>query len=96
MPTLSDPMGCSPPDSSIHGIFQVRVLEWGAIAFSSGCCLSGGKNLWLPGLGVPGAGQLLVLSAGWFRLESLRNYHIDMGLLSPGSHQLYQEVRGRV
>ena len=33
-PTLSDPMGCSPPDSSVHGIFQARVLEWGAIAFS--------------------------------------------------------------
>ena len=33
-PTLSDPMDCSPQDSSIHGIFQTRVLEWGAIAFS--------------------------------------------------------------
>ena len=33
-PTLSDPMDCSPPDSSTHGIFQARVLEWGAIAFS--------------------------------------------------------------
>ena len=31
---LSDPMHCSPPGSSIHGIFQARVLEWGAIAFS--------------------------------------------------------------
>ena len=31
---LSDPMDCSPPGSSIHGIFQARVLEWGAIAFS--------------------------------------------------------------
>ena len=30
----SDPMGCSPPGSSVHGIFQARVLEWGAIAFS--------------------------------------------------------------
>ena len=30
-PTLSDPMDCSPPGSSIHGIFQARVLEWGAI-----------------------------------------------------------------
>ena len=30
----SDPMDCSPPDSSVHGIFQARVLEWGAIAFS--------------------------------------------------------------
>ena len=32
--TLSDPMDCSPPGSSIHGIFQARVLEWGAMAFS--------------------------------------------------------------
>ena len=30
-----DPMDCSPPGSSIHGIFQARVLEWGAIAFSN-------------------------------------------------------------
>ena len=35
-PTLSDPMDCSPPGSSVHGIFQARVLEWGAIAFSLG------------------------------------------------------------
>ena len=34
-PTLSDPMGCSPPGFSAHGIFQARVLEWGAIAFYS-------------------------------------------------------------
>ena len=33
-PTLSDPMDCSLPGSSIHGIFQTRVLKWGAIAFS--------------------------------------------------------------
>ena len=32
--TLSDPIDCSPPGSSIHGVFQTRVLEWGAIAFS--------------------------------------------------------------
>ena len=32
--TLSDPMDCSPPGSSIHGIFQARVLEWGAIALT--------------------------------------------------------------
>ena len=32
--TLSDPMDCSPPGSSVHGIFQARVLEWGAITFS--------------------------------------------------------------
>ena len=33
--TLHDPMDCSPPGSSIHGILQARVLEWGATAFSN-------------------------------------------------------------
>ena len=33
-PTLRNPMDCSLPGSSVHGIFQARVLEWGAIAFS--------------------------------------------------------------
>ena len=33
-PTLNNPMDCSLPGSSTHGIFQARVLEWGAIAFS--------------------------------------------------------------
>ena len=32
--TLSDPMDCSPPGFSVHGVFQTRILEWGAIAFS--------------------------------------------------------------
>ena len=39
-PTLSDPMDCSPSGSSIHGIFQARVMEWGAIAFSGEYILS--------------------------------------------------------
>ena len=34
--TLSDPMDCSPPGSSVHGSFQATELEWGAIAFSAG------------------------------------------------------------
>ena len=34
-PTLCDPMDCSPPGSSIHGIFQARILEWVAISFSN-------------------------------------------------------------
>ena len=33
-PTLRDPMDCSPPGSSVHGIFHARVLEWVAVAFS--------------------------------------------------------------
>ena len=32
--TLSNSMDCGPPGSSVHGVFQARVLEWGAIAFS--------------------------------------------------------------
>ena len=42
-PTLSDPMDCSLPDSSVHGILQARTLEWGAIAFS-------GSQAWAPSL----------------------------------------------
>ena len=43
-PTLSDPMDCSPPGSSVHGVFQARVLEWGAIAFSNAMLLSHKKE----------------------------------------------------
>ena len=51
-PTLSYPMDCSLPSSSIHGIFQARVLEWGAIAFSEDLCyrtqnLLSCYNIWL-------------------------------------------------
>ena len=43
-PSLSDPMDCSLPGSSIHGIFQARVLEWGAIAFSNQLSYEGRKS----------------------------------------------------
>ena len=51
-PTLSDPMDCSPPSSSVHGIFQARVLEWVAIVGKkSTCqcrrCKSGGFDPWV-------------------------------------------------
>ena len=47
-PTLSDPMDCGPPGSSIHGIFQARVLEWGAIAFEETPGVTGkfGLGIW--------------------------------------------------
>ena len=44
-PTLSDPMDCGLPGSSIHGIFQARVLEWGAIAFSPFIAAAAAKSL---------------------------------------------------
>ena len=40
VPDSSDPMDCSPPGSSVHGIFQARALEWGAIAFSDGMLIT--------------------------------------------------------
>ena len=45
-PTLSDPMDYSLPGSSVHRIFQARVLEWGAIAFSITCSVM--SNSWRP------------------------------------------------
>ena len=42
--TLSNPMDCSLPCSSIHGILQARVLEWGAIAFSKSYLYEAVKN----------------------------------------------------
>ena len=46
--TLSDPMDCSLQGSSIHGIFQARVLEWGAIAFSIPLSTQNNKHLYHP------------------------------------------------
>ena len=43
-PTLSDPMDCRIPGSSVHGISQARAVEWGAIAFSNGILLSHKKE----------------------------------------------------
>ena len=43
-PTLWDPMDCSPPVSSVHGIFQARILEWVAIFYSRGSSWPRGSN----------------------------------------------------
>ena len=61
-PTLRDPMDCSPPVSSVHGIFQARVLEWGATAFSS----NAGDPGSVPGYGrSPGEGIGYPLQDSW-------------------------------
>ena len=56
-PTLCDPMDCSPPGSSIHGILQARILEWVAMPFSRGLskprdrtCISVSCTGWRPAL----------------------------------------------
>ena len=69
-PTLSDPMDCSLPGSSIHGIFQARVLEWVAIAFSA-----------FPPYPPPNGNILeLLLLFSWFILEIV-SYQNIKGLL---------------
>ena len=65
-PSLSDPMDCSPPGSSVQGIFQARVLEWGAIASSDSVtksCLTicDPIDYSLPGSSVHGIFQARVL-----------------------------------
>ena len=77
-PTLCDPMDCSLPGSSVHGIFQAKVLEWGAIVFSmihtaaataakllqSGLTLCDPMDCSLPGSSVHGIFQARVLEWG--------------------------------
>ena len=56
-PTLCDPVGCSPPGSSVHGVLQGRILEWGAISFSSGSSWPRDrikKSEWITGQEAPG------------------------------------------
>ena len=66
-PTFRDPMDCTPPGSSIHGILQARVLEWGAIDYSAAKSLQSCLTLCdpidglLPGSSVPGILQARTL-----------------------------------
>ena len=48
---MSDPLDCSPPGSSVHGIFQARILEWVALSFSRGSSPSRDQT-WVPSLQV--------------------------------------------
>ena len=76
-PTLGDPMDCSPPGSSIYGIFQARVLEWGAIAFSASQ-LTWPKCISSSSLGQPKDLSLshgLQLLPGHLLLTALHNNH---------------------
>ena len=58
--TLCDPMDCSPSGSSVHGIFQARILEWVAISFSRG----------LPDPGIePASPESSALAGGFFTTE---------------------------
>ena len=77
-PTLSDSMDCSPPGSSVHGIFQARVLEWAAIAFSTYTYWSALISSPL----LPTFGVVLCLSQMW--LKKLHPFQFCLTVLLPG------------
>ena len=77
-PTLRNPMDCSLPGSSVHGILQARVLEWGAIAFSGGL-RSGLLLCSLSRTNLPSSGKTIL-----FSLENLFQ-EVWMGPLLPSS-----------
>ena len=70
--TLSDPMDCSLPGSSVHGILQARVLEWGAIAFSIGhfSCIQLFATPWTVGHQAPLSMGFSILR--WVAMPSFR------------------------
>ena len=78
-PTLSDPMDCSLPGSSVHGIFQARVLEWGAIAFSNQNPLGAGYTRgWTPLLGI------LIIQSG-LQSENTHLKQFPSDIMLPGA-----------
>ena len=62
-PTLGNPMGCSPPNSSVHGIILARILEWGAMPSARGASNPGidSASLMSPAL----AGRFFTTGATW-------------------------------
>ena len=63
--TLSDPMDCDPPGSSIHGIFRATVLEWGAIAFSLHFSYSPQKTSAIPLLSICSTENIYLPKRHW-------------------------------
>ena len=83
-PTLCDPMDCSPPGSSVHGILQARILEWIAIPFSRGIFPTLGLN---PGL--PHCRQILYHLSHQGNSYQLHSHpaSIDLGMLDLRKHE---------
>ena len=77
--TLCDPMDCSPPGSSVHGISQARIIEWVAISFSRG---------FSPGI----EPQSLVLIGIFFTAESPGNFLVSFGRFIPWYFILFDAV----
>ena len=82
-PTLCDPIDGSPPGSSVHGIFEARVLEWGAIAFSDISARQGhlhGPAAWTVAQRGPGAQKSLQLEVSWSHVTILKFLTFSLNL----------------
>jgi len=77
-PTLCDPVDCSPPGSSVHGILQARILEWVAMSFSND----------LPNSGIKPRSPALQTDS--LPLSPLGSYRITLGPSSSTSWKILQ------
>ena len=89
-PTLSDPMDCSLPGSSVHGILQARVLEWGAIAFSTSTyyldnTLKSAREISILYMKL---NHMKLPVINWFNLEQCKHslFYIRFSVLQSSSH----------
>ena len=93
--TLSDPMDRSLPGSSIHGIFQARVLEWGAIAFSACCLKPKPKHLmWSGQAHLENLPMLRSTDLGPYSYLQIPFCHIIMGIIFNHIHAFCPHLRG--
>ena len=93
--TLSDPMDCSLPGSSIHEIFQARVLEWGAIAFSACCLKPKTKHLmWSGQAHLENLPMLRSTDLGPYSYLQIPFHHIIMGMIFNHIHAFCPHLRG--
>ena len=93
-PTLSDPMDCSLPGSSIHGVFQATVLEWSAIAFSVSHVYHSVVGSWLPRKGAwLWSKQIFLAKAvpekGWELRIVCQHYYQAAGEISPFQKRIW-------
>ena len=88
--TLHDPMDCSPPGSSIHGIFQARVLEWDAISFSARIL----REMQLKWFHCPTSSQRewAAFLGSWYPLTAIRSCFVGVG---QHSNDLLMNLLGR-
>ena len=94
-PTLRDPMDCSPPGSSVHGILQARIVEWVAIPFSRGS--SQGSHLGIePGSPTLQVDSLLSEPPGKLRAPEVKLARSCLTLCNPMDYTVHGILQARI